>query len=183
MAEITPWLCLERGALQAVPKAARAVSQLHSLWGQGSPSRSSSRVDSWGIFRRKPRTAFPARPAFPAILSTAKQSRLQHSPGRETGGLRGAVSYCRELGRHGRARALQQCPGLLQAGQHSPLPTAELGGAGTGAELPVLTQHSRNLICLIYSLGKKKINKWHLACPHVSLSQRRCQLNEPKPSG
>lgn len=97
-------------------------------------------------------------------------------------GIRGAVSYCRELGRHGRGRALQQCPGLLQDGQHSLLPTAERGGAGTGAEPAVLTQYSRNLICLIYSLGKKKINKWHLACPHVSLSQRRCQLNEPKPS-
>lgn len=97
-------------------------------------------------------------------------------------GIRGAVSYCRELGRHGRGTALQQCPGLLQDGQHSLLPTAERGGAGTGAEPAVLTQYSRNLICLIYSLGKKKINKWHLACPHVSLSQRRCQLNEPKPS-
>lgn len=72
--------------------------------------------------------------------------------------------------------------GLLQAGELSALPTAELCGAGAGTELAVLTQCSRNLICLIYSLGKKKINKWHLACPHVSLSQRRCQLNEPKPS-
>lgn len=110
-----------------------------------------------------------------AVTTAAQRRELNR-------GIRGAVSYCRELGRHGRARALQQCPGLVQAEQHSPLPTAELGGAGTGAEPAVLTQHSRNLICLIYSLGKKKINKWHLACPHVSLSQRRCQLNEPKPS-
>lgn len=66
--------------------------------------------------------------------------------------------------------------GLCSSDGGSPSP------AGTGAERSVLSQHSRNLICLIYSLGKKKINKWHLACPHGSLSQRRCQLNEPKPS-
>lgn len=95
---------------------------------------------------------------------------------------RWAVSYCKGLGRHEMGGPCSGAGGLLQAGEHGPLPTAELGGAGTGAELAVLTQHSRNLICLIYSLGKKKINKWHLACPHVSLSQRRCQLNEPKPS-
>lgn len=86
------------------------------------------------------------------------------------------MSFCEALGRAGEGQG-------LAAGRVQGLPPAAgLGGAGTGAEPAVLTQHSRNLICLIYSLGKKKINKWHLACPHVSLSQWRCQLNELKPS-
>lgn len=91
---------------------------------------------------------------------------------------------CKGLGRHreGGPGPCSGAGGLLRAGENTALPAAELGGARTAAELAVLTQHSRNLICLIYSLGKKKINKWHLACPHVSLWQWRCQLNELKPS-
>lgn len=73
-------------------------------------------MGSWGTFPMESWTAFPARPALPTILSTAR-----HNPGSETG-IRGAVSNCKELGRHGRGRALQQCPGLLQARQYSPLP-------------------------------------------------------------
>lgn len=116
------------------------------------------------------------------MLSTAEQLWPQHSPGRKIGGIGELCLIARGWGGPGGPGPCSGARGLLQAGDYSPLPTAELGGAGTGAELAVLTQHSRNLICLIYSLGKKKINKWHLACPHVSLSQRRCQLNEPKPS-
>lgn len=182
VAEISPWLYSEQGALQAISKGARAVSQLHSLWGQGTPFRNSSGVPG-GLSVQNHGLHFlrdlPSQPS--SVLpnshdcSTAQGGKQGHCGGLFlTAGSWGGTAELEPC--------VQQCPGLLQAGRHSPLPTAELGGAGTGAEPAVLTQHSRNLICLIYSLGKKKINKWHLACPHVSLSQRRCQLNEPKPS-
>ena len=44
MAETSPWLSLEQGALQAAPKAPEAAPQLPSLRGQGSPFRDSKQI-------------------------------------------------------------------------------------------------------------------------------------------